>query len=435
MVAPAQFDTVDAHFGRGSFDQPLHIVVGLGPPGAAIGADRRCVREGALGRDFDQRRLVDAERISDGIPGRRSGGAVSGAEIAEDREKHREEIAVAIERQFGGRLGVAAMGVGHEAARTIVGPFDRAAEFAGRVQEAIILGISRLLHAEGAADTVGQHTQLIAPDPQDSGDVVAEPEHPLAGDVKGPMAALGIVFCDRRARLHCIDDNAVVAQLEPRHVGGAGKGGGHRLAVAKVKVEPDITGDVVIEKRSTGRGRCASSRDRRQRVDVDEDRFGGVLGLGDGFGDDGGNRLADMADLALRQRIADGAQHRRAVAVVHDLPRRQRADAARLEFGRGVDGEHARHALRLRGVDAADDAVRITAAHDHAIGLARKIDVIGKAAGAGDEHRIFAPRHRLADCKAILFEQIQIGHIVHFSLLRPLLVTPAQAGVQGSGSS
>jgi len=43
VVAAAQLDAVDARLARGGVDQPLHVVVALGPAGAAIGADRRSV--------------------------------------------------------------------------------------------------------------------------------------------------------------------------------------------------------------------------------------------------------------------------------------------------------------------------------------------------------------------------------------------------------
>ena len=64
VVAPAQFDPVDAHLARRGIDQPLHVVIRLGPPGAAIGPDRGRVGEHAFGVHLDQRRLVDAERVA-----------------------------------------------------------------------------------------------------------------------------------------------------------------------------------------------------------------------------------------------------------------------------------------------------------------------------------------------------------------------------------
>ena len=45
-----------------------------------------------------------------------------------------------------------------------------------------------------------------------------------------------------------------------------------------------------------------------------------------------------------------------------------------------ITAEHARHALRGARVDAADDAVRVAAAHHHRISLALEIEVVGVAA-------------------------------------------------------
>src|ERR1700751_760533 len=99
------------------------------------------------------------------------------------------------------------MAVAEKTPRAVVGPFDRATERARRVQDAVIFRICRLLHAERAADAVGQDAHLIAPDAEYPGNVVAEPEHALAANMEGPMPALGIVLGDRRTRLHCIDDD------------------------------------------------------------------------------------------------------------------------------------------------------------------------------------------------------------------------------------
>ena len=61
---------------------------------------------------------------------------------------------------------------------------------------------------------------------------------------------------------------------------------------------------------------------------------------------------------------------------------------------------------RRRGVDAADDAVRIVAAHDHRIGLARQVDVVGVMALAAQQHRVFGARHRLADREPVEIEHV-----------------------------
>ena len=141
------------------------------------------------------------------------------------------------------------MRVGNEAAGTLVRPFDRSAELARRMHDAEMFGIGRLLHAERAADPVGQNPDLVALDAEHAGDVVAEAEHALVADMQRPMAALSVVIGDRRARLHRIDHDAVVAQFEMCDMRGTGKGGGDRLAVAKMEIEPDIARHVIIEQR------------------------------------------------------------------------------------------------------------------------------------------------------------------------------------------
>ncbi len=60
VVAPTQQGAVDPGLDSGGVDQPLHVVIGLGAPGAAIGADRCCVGKHAFRRHFDQWRPIDA---------------------------------------------------------------------------------------------------------------------------------------------------------------------------------------------------------------------------------------------------------------------------------------------------------------------------------------------------------------------------------------
>src|SRR6516162_3144085 len=167
------------------------------------------------------------------------------------------------------------MRVGKKAARAVVGPFDRSREFTGRVQNAVIFGIGRLFHPERSADTIGQDAHLVAPDSKYAGDVIAKPEHTLVRDVEVPMLALGIILRDCGARLHRIDDDAIVAEPEASDMGSARKSGGNLLAVTVMKIEADIPRHVVVKLRCTRSGRLARAGDGRQWVDVDEYRLGG----------------------------------------------------------------------------------------------------------------------------------------------------------------
>ena len=67
-----------------------------------------------------------------------------------------------------------------------------------------------------------------------------------------PVLAPGVVLRNRGARLQCVDDDAVVTQLEARHICRAGKGGGDLLAVPEMEIEPDIPRHVIIKQRCPG---------------------------------------------------------------------------------------------------------------------------------------------------------------------------------------
>ena len=228
------------------------------------------------------------------------------------------------------------------------------------------------------------------------------------------MLALRLVIGDRRARLHRIDDNAVGAEPQFCDMRRARKRGIDLFRIAEMEIEPDIARHVVVKDRRIGSVGLGRFGDRRQRIDVDRYRFGGVLGLRLRLGDDRGDRFADMPDLIRRQHIMRRRQHRLAVAAVHDLARRQRPDPALRQILGGIDREHPRHRARRRGVDAADDAVRHMAAHHHRIGLAGEVDVVGVMALAAQQHRVFGARHRLPDREFLLRpEQGRIDVIIH----------------------
>ena len=97
-----------------------------------------------------------------------------------------------------------------------------------------------------------------------------------------------------------------------------------------------------------------------------------------------------------------------------NLPGQAYAEVVRSHHAHGLIRDI--DAAAARGIDIADEAMRMVAAHDFRIGLAGQVDVIGKPACARYEHWIFAARYWLADRKPVQFEQIQIGDIVHFFL-------------------
>ena len=327
------------------------------------------------------------------------------------KRRTRQEGAVGVERELGGDLVVAAVAVGDEAAGALVGPFDRAAERARGMQHADIFRKRRRLHAERAADIAGEDADLLGLDVEDFRHVAPHAEHALRGDVQREASARGIVDADRRARLHRVHHQAAVDELEPRDVRGLGEGGGHLLGIAVVIIERDVARALVMEERRAGARGLLRPDHRGQRIDIELDRLGGVLRLQQRLGHDEGDRIADEAHLVGGQRRPRRLVHRGAVAVVERHDAFERAVAG--EVGAGIDAEHARHLARGRDVDALDHAVRDAAAHDHRIGLAGELDVVGVAAGSAHQRRVLGARHRLADAEFHQGEAVRIVLQVH----------------------
>ncbi len=108
---------------------------------------------------------------------------------------------------------------------------------------------------------------------------------------------------DRRARLDRVGDQTVVDHPQPGDVRRLGERRLDRLAFAELPVEAQVARHVVVHQRLTGGGRALGIGDRRQRLVVDLDQLGRILGLGQRLGDHEGDVVADVAH-------ALGAQHR-----------------------------------------------------------------------------------------------------------------------------
>ncbi len=256
-----------------------------------------------------------------------------------------------------------------------------------------IFGEHHGLHAEGAADLAGQDTYILGLDTHHIGDVGAHGGNALRAHIKGE--AIVLEGADGGARLHCVDHQAGVGDLQSRDMRRLGEGGVDRSGIAVMKVERDIARHVVINKLSAVSGSRFRRGDDGQGVDVDRNRLGGVLGLRHGLRDHAGDRVADIAHLADGQHLAARFAQWRAVAIGQSDNAFERAIA--LQFGAAIDAEHARHFPRRRHIDATDRAVGDGAAHHHHIGLPGQADVVGIAALAAQQLRILDPRHRLPD--------------------------------------
>ena len=153
------------------------------------------------------------------------------------------------------------------------------------------------------------------------GDQAADMVRHLGRAVERELVARRIDGRDRGARLDRRPDQAVVDEIDARHMGGGLQRLLHRRFVAARPAEADIAGRIVVELRRARLDRRARIDHDRQRRIGDLDRLGGVERLRARFGDDGGDRLADMADRVARERTARRLGHRPAVARADDPER------------------------------------------------------------------------------------------------------------------
>ena len=167
-------------------------------------------------------------------------------------------------------------------------------------------------------------------------------------------------------------DQAVVDELQRRDVRrGLDRGvDGVAVVLDEAPVEAEVRGGLVVDLRRAGLGEGgAHVDDGGQLLDLELDRLGGVAGLGQRLGDDGGDGVADVADLALGEDRVLRLLHQLAEAV-GDLPAAgDAADGG--EVGGGEDLEHAGHRRGGGGVELRDPAVRHVRAQEVDVGLVR----------------------------------------------------------------
>ena len=181
---------------------------------------------------------------------------------------------------------------------------------------------------------------------------------------------------------------AAGAQPLAADVGRVGEG---RVGVALARVETPASGwcPAPSNSRLWFFAAAVPVGHRRQRLDLDRDRFQRVLADGDAVGQHHGDRLADIAHLVVRDhRLLERLELRQRLQ-----PHRDDRRAAR-HVGRGDDRMHAGHLQRRRGVDRDDAAVRHRAAQDHGIEQASGREIVDILAAAAQEAQILAPLHR-----------------------------------------
>jgi hypothetical protein len=254
------------------------------------------------------------------------------------------------------------------------------------------------LRAEPAADVGGDDPQLVLGDVQRER-AHQQPDHVrvLRRGVQRVVIGGGVVVADRGARLDRVGREPVVGQVELDDVGRLGERGVGRRQIAEVPVVAQVALGLVVDQRRRRLDRVGEQADRGQHVVVDVDQTGGRLGRGLGRRDHHGDRIADVADLALGERGVRRLDHGRAVLVLDQPAARQPAEPVGGDVVAGEHSDHAGGGLGGGGVDLLDLGVRVHRAHEHGVGLVRQDNVVDVVALAEQEPTIFLALDGCAD--------------------------------------
>jgi hypothetical protein len=146
-----------------------------------------------------------------------------------------------------------------------------------------------------------------------------------------------------------------------------------------------------VDQRGAGRERALHRGDRRERLMVDHDQLGGVLGEITIARHDAHHRVADEAHLVDRQR-----GHLDRVQALDWWGHAQRRGPFS-ELPAGHDVHHARSLGGRRDIDRADARMGVRRPHEMRMQRAGKHDVIEIAALSGEEAMILPAQQRLAN--------------------------------------
>ena len=397
-VLLAQIGGIDAQFARGDLHQPLDHEGRLRAAGAAISVDRHGIGIDRIDLAIDRRDLILAGEqgaVEIGRHRRRERRHI-GAEIGDGLDPEPRDLAVGVQRHLRVRDMVAAVAIGEESLRAIGHPFHRPADLARRPQADDLLRIDENLGAEAAADIGRDHAQLVLGRHADEGgDDQARNVGILRGVPERETVRAGVVFADRGTRLDRIRRQPVVDEIELGDVLGRLERRLGRLRIAEVPLIDGVARRDLVDLRA--RLRLGRIGHRRQRLVVDLDLLGGVLGLRQRLGEDDGDRIADMVRLAMGDRRMRRILHLRAVLGRDHPAANETADLVGGKLGAGEHREHARHRRRRLAVDAPDLGVGMRRAQEVGLALAGTVDVVGVVALAGDEALVLFAAHRRTD--------------------------------------
>ena len=178
-------------------------------------------------------------------------------------------------------------------------------------------------------------------------------------------------------------------------VGGVGKGG-CGIALDRAHGQHLVAAESLMQQHIAA-GRGGAIGDRAQHLAIDRDGLQCVLRLLQGFGHHQRQRLADIAQLVVRdhrlfERLDLGQR-----LLAHRDARHQSIGLQRQHFGASEHRNHARHLACGAGIHTMQSGMRQLAAQHCRVQHLRLAQIAEKASLALQQSLIFDPAHRCAN--------------------------------------
>ena len=395
-VAQPQLDRVDCERARRVVDQRLARRLPGCPADAAVRSRRALVRE---------RRVDDVADVADVVHTRQERGGTQRVDQARPRmgevrpsvahvaALEREEAAVRVGRErevADDLLGVAARG---ERLVAVLHPLHRRAQAARELGDDHLLDEQLDLQAEAAPDVGADHPHPRVLQPEQRCEHAAHEEGHLRGRPHGQRSLAGVPVGDHAPAFERRRVAAAEVEALAEDVRGAGE---RRIDVARLEfdVREVVSAEVVVQHRRPRRERRFRIDDRRERLVVDLDQLGRVLGDVARARDDDRDRLADVAHAVDGQHAPDAGLRLR--------PGGDRRGERR-EIEQILAGDDERDTLEgacSRGVDSDDPGMGIRAAVEGDMERAGRLDVVEVRSPAREEARVLGAHHSGADVTA-----------------------------------
>ena len=280
------------------------------------------------------------------------------------------------------------------------------------VQHGDEFGVTGRLHAEGAADVVGDKVQFLRLEIHRRRDLAAHAGHTLRRAAQREALAARVIARGGGARLERGDDQPLVDQFDLHHMRGFGEGALERgllLAVGigrRAPVEADIARRFRPKLRCAGLDRLAHIGDRGERLIVDRDLLGAVLRGGEAGRDDHRDRLADMHHARRGERRTMRRERRLAIAAGNWMRVRERVVVLGGKVGGREHRQHPLHLLGFRRVDVLDLGKAVRRTDELREQRALRLDVVAEAAGPAQQRIVL-------DAAMPLLRGVRTGHSGH----------------------